>query len=88
MIVGGGTLIATGLCWYVLPRIVGRPLASDGLAQGAFWFTAGGLTVFYVAFDRQRDRNRAARAARLGLPGGEGAAWATGTALRSGWEPA
>ena len=50
MIVGGGTLIATGLCWYVLPRIVGRPLASDGLAQGAFWFTAGGLAVFYVAF--------------------------------------
>jgi cytochrome c oxidase cbb3-type subunit 1 len=50
MIVGGGTLIATGLCWYVLPRIVGRPLASDGLAQGAFWFTASGLAVFYVAF--------------------------------------
>jgi hypothetical protein len=50
MIVGGGTLIATGLCWYVLPRIVGRPLASEGLAQGAFWFTAGGLTVFYAAF--------------------------------------
>ena len=49
MIVGGGTLIATGLCWYVLPRIVRRPLASDGLAQGAFWFTAGGLAVFYVA---------------------------------------
>ena len=40
MIVGGGTLIATGLCWYVLPRIVGRPLASEGLAQCAFWFTA------------------------------------------------
>src|SRR5512133_3111238 len=50
MLVGRGTLIATGLCWYVLPRIVGRPLASEGLAQGAFWFTAGGLTVFYVAF--------------------------------------
>jgi hypothetical protein len=50
MIVGGGTLIATGLCWYVLPRIVGRPLASEALAQGAFWFTAGGLLVFYVAF--------------------------------------
>ena len=33
MIVGGGTLIATGVCWYVLPRIVGRPLASNGLAQ-------------------------------------------------------
>ncbi len=50
MIVGGGTLIATGLCWYVLPRILGRPLASEALAQGAFWFTALGLLVFYVAF--------------------------------------
>jgi hypothetical protein len=50
MIVGGGTLIATGLCWYALPRIVGRPLASEALAQGAFWFTALGLLVFYVAF--------------------------------------
>jgi hypothetical protein len=49
MIVGGGTLISTGLCWYVLPRIVGRPLSSPGLAQGAFWFTAIGLLVFYVA---------------------------------------
>jgi hypothetical protein len=50
MIVGGGTLIATGLCWYAQPRIVGRPLASNGLAQCAFWFTAAGLLVFYVAF--------------------------------------
>jgi heme/copper-type cytochrome/quinol oxidase subunit 1 len=49
MIVGGGTLIATGLCWSVLPRIVGRPLTSQGLAQCAFWFTAVGLLVFYVA---------------------------------------
>jgi hypothetical protein len=49
IIVGGGTLIATGLCWYALPRIVGRPLASEGLAQAAFWFTAVGLAVFYVA---------------------------------------
>ena len=49
MIVGGGTLLATGLCWYVLPRIVGRPLASEGLAQAAFWFTAAGLAVFYVS---------------------------------------
>ncbi len=50
MIVGGGTLIATGLCWYALPRMVGRPLASEALAQCAFWFTAVGLLVFYVAF--------------------------------------
>src|SRR6476661_3408251 len=49
MIVGGGTLISTGLCWYVLPRIVRRPLTSPGLAQGAFWFTAVGLLIFYIA---------------------------------------
>jgi hypothetical protein len=49
MIVGGGTLLATGLCWLLLPRIVGRPLASEGLAQCAFWFTALGLGVFYVS---------------------------------------
>src|SRR6266516_3411203 len=49
MIVGGGTLLATGLCWLVLPRIVGRPLASEGLAQCAFWFTAIGLAIFYVS---------------------------------------
>ena len=49
MIVGGGTLIATGLCWLVLPRVVGRPLASEGLAQCAFWFTVIGLAVFYVS---------------------------------------
>jgi hypothetical protein len=49
MIVGGGTLLATGLCWLALPRIVGRPLTSDGLAQCAFWFTVVGLAVFYVS---------------------------------------
>src|SRR3954470_23151092 len=49
MIVGGGTLIATGLCWYALPRVVRRPLASNGLAQAAFWLTAIGLLIFYVA---------------------------------------
>jgi hypothetical protein len=49
MIVGGGTLLATGLCWLALPRVVGRPLASEGLAQCAFWFTLAGLAIFYVS---------------------------------------
>ena len=49
MIVGGGTLIATGICWYALPRVLRRPLASNGLAQCAFWFTALGLLLFYIA---------------------------------------
>src|SRR3954463_4306747 len=29
--------------------MVRRPLASNGLAQSAFWFTAAGLMLFYVA---------------------------------------
>jgi hypothetical protein len=49
MIVGGGTLLATGLCWLALPRVVRRPLASEGLAQSAFWLTVVGLAVFYVS---------------------------------------
>src|SRR4051794_24883732 len=49
MIVGGGTLLATGLTWYALPRIVQRPLASNGMAHAAFWLTAAGLAVFYIA---------------------------------------
>ncbi|MEP6811759.1 MAG: cbb3-type cytochrome c oxidase subunit I [Actinomycetota bacterium] len=49
MIVGGGTLLATGLTWYALPRIVQRPLASNGMAHFAFWLTAVGLVVFYIA---------------------------------------
>jgi len=49
MIVGGGTLLATGLSWLALPRIVQRPLASEGLAQSAFWLTIVGLAVFYVS---------------------------------------
>ena len=32
-----------------MPRIVARPLSSPGLAQGAFWFTAVGLLIFYIA---------------------------------------
>jgi hypothetical protein len=49
MIVGGGTLLATGLTWYVRPRISARPLTSEGLAQCAFWFTVVGLVVFYLS---------------------------------------
>ena len=73
MIVGGGTLLATGLTWRVLPRIVGRPLASEGLAQAAFWLTALGLGVFYVSLVGERARDRTACRARLGVPGREGA---------------
>ena len=49
MIVGGGTLLATGLCWLRCRGSSARPLASEGLAQCAFWFTVLGLAVFYVS---------------------------------------
>ena len=83
MIVGGGTLISTGLCWYVLPRIVARPLSSPGLAQGAFWFTAVGLLVFYIAFDRQRHRDRDGSSRRAGTTRRRSCTWARRTASRS-----
>ena len=76
--------MATGLCWHVLPRIVGRPLASEGLAQAAFWLTALGLGVFYVALVANgiamapliEHGSRTCR--RSGT-------WASGTRRRSGW---
>src|SRR5919206_1511068 len=37
MIVGGGTLLATGLCWRGVPPIVRPPPPSGGGAPGAFW---------------------------------------------------
>ena len=70
------------------PAIVGRPLASEGLAQGAFWFTAVGLSVFYVALvgngiaigRADRSTARTTRRPRR--------TWATGTRRRSAWAPA
>ena len=88
MIVGGGTLIATGLTWYVLPRIVGRPLASDGLAQCAFWFTAVGLARLL----RRRSSANGIAIGRLVQHGWDyetrRRTWASGTRRRSGSAPA
>ena len=85
MIVGGGTLIATGLCWFALPRIVGRPLASEGLAQGAFWFTAVGLLVFYVSLVGNGIAMGRLVAHGWELPRRRRRTWATGTRPRPGW---
>ena len=72
MIVGGGTLIATGLCWYVAAadrRAAARerrPRARRVLVHGS---RAARLL---RGLRRQRHRDRTAGRARLGLPGGEG----------------
>src|SRR4051794_18315449 len=46
MIVGGGTLIATGVCWYAPPRGLGRPPARNGLPPSRLWFPPLGLLLF------------------------------------------
>jgi hypothetical protein len=50
IIVGGGTVLLTGITWYVLPRIVNRPLYSDSLASVSFWFTVVGVFSFYLSW--------------------------------------
>lgn len=50
IIVGGGTVLLTGLTWYILPRIVNRPLYSNALASASLWFTVIGVFGFYLSW--------------------------------------
>jgi heme/copper-type cytochrome/quinol oxidase subunit 1 len=50
IIVGGGTVLLTGLTWYLLPRLANRPLYSNTLAGASFWFTLIGVFGFYLAW--------------------------------------
>ncbi len=50
IIVGGGTVLLTGITWYVLPRWVNRPLYSNTLASLSLWFTVIGVYGFYAAW--------------------------------------
>jgi hypothetical protein len=49
VIVIGGTVAASGLLWYVLPRVARRPLYSNLLATWSFWLTVAGAAGFYVS---------------------------------------
>ena len=49
VIVIGGTVAASGLLWYVLPRVARRPLYSPLLATWSFWLTVAGAAGFYVS---------------------------------------
>lgn len=50
IIVGGGTVLLTGITWYVLPRWTNRPLYSNTLASLSLWFTVIGVYGFYIAW--------------------------------------
>lgn len=50
IIVGGGTVLLTGITWYGLPRWVNRPLYSNTLASLSLWFTVIGVYGFYVSW--------------------------------------
>ncbi len=50
VIVGGGTVLLTGITWYVLPRWLNRPLYSNTLASLSLWFTVIGVYGFYFAW--------------------------------------
>lgn len=46
-LVGGVTLAIMGLFYYVLPKLVHRPLYSSTLASVSFWFSVIGVTSFF-----------------------------------------
>jgi len=48
-LIGAGTLIIGALTYYILPRLLGRPLWSYGLAEISFWCTLFGVFGFYFA---------------------------------------
>ena len=48
-IVGAGTIILTGLIYYVLPRVTRVPLFSKALTNFSFWATLIGVFGFYCA---------------------------------------
>jgi cbb3-type cytochrome oxidase subunit 1 len=45
--VGAGTLTVTALMYYILPRILNRPLYSHALSHWSFWLTVIGVYSFY-----------------------------------------
>jgi cbb3-type cytochrome oxidase subunit 1 len=48
-LVGGVTTGLMGLFYYVLPRLLNRPIYSQLLAGTSFWFSAIGVGTFYIS---------------------------------------
>ncbi|MEO5573443.1 MAG: cbb3-type cytochrome c oxidase subunit I [Gammaproteobacteria bacterium] len=47
-IVGGVVLLGMALTYYLLPVLSGRPLYSQRLVEHTFWWTAVGISCFYL----------------------------------------
>ncbi len=47
IMVGAGTLTLTATMYYLLPRLLNRPLYSQSLTRWSFWFTVVGVYGFY-----------------------------------------
>jgi cbb3-type cytochrome oxidase subunit 1 len=48
-LVGGVSVAIMGLLYYLLPRLLGRPVYSFGLAKFSFWCIVVGVFAFYLA---------------------------------------
>lgn len=48
-LVGGVTMAIMGIFYYLLPRIIGRPIYSNTLSQSSFWFSTIGVMGFFSA---------------------------------------
>lgn len=48
-LVGGVTILGMAVTYYLLPKITQRPLYSKRMANMSFWWTAIGVSAFYVA---------------------------------------
>jgi heme/copper-type cytochrome/quinol oxidase subunit 1 len=48
-VVAGGTIAIAGITYYVLPRVLQRPMYSRTLCNLSFWFTTLGVMGFYTA---------------------------------------
>jgi cytochrome c oxidase cbb3-type subunit 1 len=46
-LVGGVTMGMMGLFYYVLPRVLGRPVYSAVLGHASFWFSTLGVAIFF-----------------------------------------
>jgi heme/copper-type cytochrome/quinol oxidase subunit 1 len=47
-VVGGVVMLTMGLSYYLFPTITGKPVHSLRLANHSFWWTAVGVSLFYV----------------------------------------